>query len=171
VHAFYFLTPTEHFRLLREAAVNWSVPVGISFRRFAPSGFEPGYDSCDWNDDLAAQYLNGGYSEIYLSANNSLPAHRQDWDYSDREAQDLIIVEGGRVCGNEIEMAYLRVFAKQSHCVPLYRKLRSALTDTMNQGLYAGRHQYKDTFYSDAAAGMKMVDKFGGHEFVREPII
>jgi hypothetical protein len=168
MHAFYFLTPIEHFKLLKEVAVNWSVQVGISFRRFSPSGFVPGYETCNWNEDLATKYLDGGHSEIYLSTNNSLPEHQQDWEFPDRELHNLIIIQGGRVCGSELEQAYLRVFAKQSHSVPLYRKLRRTLKNTMGQGLYAGRHYYKDTFYSAAAASMRMVDQFGRNEFARK---
>ena len=55
-----------------------------------------------------------------------------------------MIIEGGRLRDNELESAYLRVFAKRSHCVPLYRKLRRVLKQSMNQGLYSGKHYYKE---------------------------
>lgn len=167
MQVFYFLTPMEHFGLLKKVAADWSAQIGISFRRFSASGFEAGYETCSWNEDLAAKYLDGGYSEIYLSANKSVPKNRQDWDFSEREVGNLIIIEGGRSRSNELEQTYLRVFAKKSKCVPLYRRLRKSLKDSMNQGLYAGRHHYREVFYSDIAAGMRMVDRFGGNEFLR----
>jgi hypothetical protein len=170
MHVFYFLTPPEHFEFLREVCASWRVPVGIAFRRFSPSGFDPGYGTCSWDEDLAAKYLEGGYSEIYLSTNGSVPEHQEDWEFPERELHDLMIVVGARLQGDELEKAYLRVFAKQSHCVPLYRKLRRALKQTMNRGMYAGEHHYKDMFYSDAAAAARMVGEFGGYEYFPEPI-
>ena len=165
MHVFYFLTPIQHFELLKEVVVNWRVPIGISLRRFSPSGFEAGYEACRWDENLASKYVEGGYSEIYLTTNKSSPLHKEDWEFTDRELHDLIIIEGGRIWGNELEISYLRVFAKQSNCVPFYRKIRRRLRENLKQGLYAGQHYYKNTFYSLAAAEMRMLGKRGGNEY------
>ena len=165
---FYFLTINEHFEILSEAALSSKKDIGLCFRRFIPSGFEAAFEVCTWDEDLPNKYLNGGYTRMYLTTNNSSPTNPQDWEFSDREQENIIIIEGGRIQGNELEQSYLRVFSKKSNCKLLHQKIRSLIKNKTNSGVYARGSYYKNTFYSNDAAKYKMVSEFGSCEYAKE---
>jgi len=165
MHIFYFLTVNEHFNLLREIATTYKEPVLICFRRFSPSGFPAGFEICSWEEDLTEKFVQGGFCQIYLTLNKAKPTSGQDWEFPDREEENIIIIEGGRVKGDELEEIYLRVFSKMSNCNKLYQKIRAAIRTKFNKGLSVSIHFYKDIFYSSDACMYKMVSSFGGHEY------
>jgi hypothetical protein len=168
MHIFYFLTPREQFELLKEVSSSNKNDIGLIFRRFTNTGFDSRYEICSWEDDLPKKYLDGGFTQIHITVNGSLPHGLQDWDFLDREEQNLIIIEGGRINNNELEKSYLRVFAKETNCKSLYQRIRKLIKSNTTQGLYSKGSFYKDTFYSEAAAKYKMVSSFGGNEYAKE---
>ena len=158
---FYFLTINETFGILGQAASNSKNDIGLSFRRFTDSGFDAGFEVCAWGEDLSNKYINGGYRQIYLTTNNSIPRNPLDWDFLDREQENIIIIEGGRINGNELEQSYLRVLSKKSNCKVLCQDIKDLIKSQSSQGLYNSGSFYKNTFYSVAAAKYAMVSAFG----------
>lgn len=165
MHIFYFLPVLQHFELLKEIALEYENDVGLIFRRFTPSGFDARFEVCSWEDDLATKYIEGGYTEIYLSVGGVIPNSKQDWGYSDREQENLIIIENGTEKGNELEKAYLRVFSKVTNCKKLYQKIRKRIKSVCRQGLKIRNTLDKTTFFSEEAKKFKMVFEFDGDEY------
>ncbi len=170
MHIFYFLPVSQQFELLKEVSANSDSDIGLTFRRFTPSGFDARYEVCSWGEDLATKYMDGGFTQIILSVNGAIPNSLEDWDFTDREQENLIIIENGREKNDELEKSYLRVFSKESNCKGLYQKIRKQIKSICHQGLYIRSTFDKTTFYSDMATEFKMVFEFDGDEYTLDEI-
>lgn len=168
----YFLTPEIHFKMLQTVCRDVDSGVSMHFRRYTKTGFEPGIKLIDWTADLASNYLEGGYSELYLCLGEAVPKSKDDWDFYERELHNLIEVRGGRMRNNDIQISVLRVLARNSNVKQLYQRLRRYFKKELHQGLYIRNTLYKDVFCSKEPGSYKMPFDFDASvsekEYVRK---
>jgi hypothetical protein len=145
----FFLPPTVFFEIIRD--VRAKLPFHVIFRRFATADFAATLTVVAIDDSLERTYLTGGYSEMMLSL-DATPNSATDWEFTSRVAEQLIIVEGGRVSGRVLELSRLRIFAKKSRAQGLYKALRKQITGRCVKSVHARNTTYDDIYYAGEAA-------------------
>jgi hypothetical protein len=170
VQTFYFLIPDEQFEILKEVSSSMPNAIGLAFRRFTTSGLDSRVEACSWNEDLPKKYSDGLFSQIFLTCNGSLPTDIKDFEFFERESKNIIVIDGGRIKGDELEKSYLRVISKETSCKPLYQKIRTYIKGKTEQGLFVNKTHYKNIFYSTPASFYKMVGSFGGYQYAKKSI-
>jgi hypothetical protein len=161
----YFMRTRANFALLE--AVRKRVAFSVSFRRFASSGHAPGYYVPSEGCDSTSLYLAGGFQEVYLCTSGHAPSQPQDWAFFEREAAHLLVLEGGREAGSDLEAATLRVIAKQSRSARAYAAIRRAVKARSRRGLTTVESQtfYPDVFYAPDLGGFTLRHSFAAGSF------
>ncbi len=115
-------------------------------------GFETAQTDSRWQivesfDSIKEIYLSGQFKHIYLSI-DKLPSHAQDWNYTKDASNELIIITGGRMKGNAIEVTTIRIFAKQSEMKKQYNFLKRILKKELQKGeVYLKNRVYKNYLF------------------------
>lgn len=145
----FFVIPKSFFNIIED--IKEIYPMTIIFRRFKVEGMNAGFRILDREEDLFEVYRIGGYSQIYISFLSDLPTDEKDWDFLDRNADNLIIIEGGRIENNYLEMFRLRLASKNSDVKHIFKHLKKAIAKSCScQGLNTKSGQfYKKILYND----------------------
>ena len=124
-------------------------------------------------NNLHSEYKTGDYKQIYISV-AGLPLHDQDWQFTDRSADDLIVIDGGRIRGNYLEICEARIFSKITNTKSIFNKLRRLVAKICStKGLYTQTGLlYKNIYYDnrilDYEFHFDLIHKNPAHTFVRE---
>lgn len=148
----FFLTPELVFDALR--TVDLAEGSRLIFRRFSKDGSDATIQVVDLADENnASMYLSGGFSEYYVSL-GSIPEGSTDWGFIPRSADELLIFEGGRLLGRDLEITKLRVFSKRSRAKVNFTAIGKAIRARCKQkGLVTlSGASYKDIVYSPEIA-------------------
>lgn len=167
-HRFVFIHPKTLISVFREVA---GENVRLIFRRFTPSGHEPGMHVVEMDDRAADQYVAGGYTEMYLTL-GMVPDHPQDWDFWDRVVPEVLVIEGCRVKDNVLEKTYIRIVARVSRAEPLYHRIDRRLKKFCRKGMgVVGSHsKYPHTWYDPKVLSMELRSSLDWPESVYYPL-
>ncbi|WP_295617760.1 hypothetical protein [Chamaesiphon sp. GL140_3_metabinner_50] len=144
----FFITPEDLFSVLEKLrSIN---NIFVVFRCFLSDNAEAGFKILNPEDNLHAAYKTGNYKQIYISM-DGLPVHAQDWQFTDRSADNLIVIDGGRVQGIHLEMCEARIFSKTTNAKSIFNKLRRLVIKICSaQGLYTKTGRlYKNIYYDN----------------------
>ncbi|QRK12981.1 hypothetical protein JQX13_24875 [Archangium violaceum] len=152
----FFMRPHTLFANLADTArKNGTV---IVFRRFQSNGHEAGLRVVDPSEDMATIYVNGGYSEVFLTLRER-PTQAQDWNFPSIE-EEALSLSGGRSNKQALELWTLQKVAKKSKVGPLFTVLRRTISSHCEQGMkILGTAQRYDEFYWErelAALGLHL---------------
>jgi hypothetical protein len=139
----YFIPLRDHMDILSDAGRSTSAC--IVFRSFSRGSIDARLTEVNSDDpDLGGRYIAGGYREIMISTDER-PLNEFDWDFVARAKNGLIVIEGNRQVGEALELAQMRVFAKQSRAKRLFSKLKRRILKTCTgRGMYTGTGVYYD---------------------------
>lgn len=123
-------------------------------RRFSSKEYGPAITVADLNSrELASRYLEEGYSEFYISL-GGVPDSESDWDFLDRYAEEVLVFEGGRQHGRDLEITKFRVFSKKSQARKNFNAIKRAVTGCCDgKGLVTllSATRYDDIWFSSRA--------------------
>lgn len=142
----YFLSIDEHFGILRE--LGGEHQCRLIFRSFTADAPIASIKEIKWS--VAEEvFRSGEYREMALSL-GAVPRHDRDWDFMEKAAEELIVIEGGRQKEEVLELAEMRLFSKRSKAKRLFAKLRQrVLAACPHNGLKTlSGHPYEDIVYS-----------------------
>jgi hypothetical protein len=145
----FFIDPQSFFLIIEQIRNNYSME--IVFRRFNSETIKAGFKTINREENLYETYKIGKYSQTYISLLGNLPIHEQDWQFLDRNADDLIVIEGGRIYNNSLEMFRLRLLSKISNVKHIFKQIKKSIIGiSFNQGLYTKSGEfYNNIFYND----------------------
>jgi len=144
-----FLAPESLFGVLVQ--VRKQVPFVLILRRFKSPTQPAGLLVPSFDDDLVTVYVSGGFQEAILSI-DAAPEGERDWDFMNRNADRLLLIEGARVEGSVLEMSTLRILAKRSRAQDLFRRIKKAVAERCAKGLQAAGTVYGDIYYGTREA-------------------
>jgi len=136
-----FMLPDHLFELLRE-----EVGGRFAFELFDPAAGGLQYIAPPAKADPGANYVRGGYRAAYLST-GGLPKGSRDYDFLDRESEQLIEVRGARSNKKRLELATIRVVSKKSKLKKQFAAFKKRLTTTCNAGVKLDGHPYPDILW------------------------
>jgi hypothetical protein len=147
-----FIPVSLLFRLINRVAEGTAAR--LVFQRFESPKHQAGFTVFEPREDLATEYVNGGYQLIYLSI-NGIPKNGEDWDFLDRESEYLIEFAGGRQNGQDLEQVVIRPMAKKNKVAKPYKELQSGITEACHQGVNLNGTPYPKIFYAKELVGKK----------------
>ncbi|MCB9399208.1 MAG: hypothetical protein H6510_15440 [Acidobacteria bacterium] len=111
-------------------------------------------------EDAITSFSNNQVHEIVLTL-GAKPQNECDWGFMEREAGQLVVVEGGRQRGQTIELSEMRVVTKVSDAKMLFRQLKKAiLSHCTIRGVYTKTGVfYKSIYYSPNVVGLSLKEK------------
>ena len=146
----FFLLPNVIFDLIRQSNIDKRSQ--LIFRRFQSEGFDARIQQVDLNADHVDEiYSSGKFSEYCLSL-GSVPYTFDDWKFMERAANELLVFEGSRVVGRDLEITKLRVFSKKSDAVSNYKQITKSIKERCGKkGLNTlSGHSVPDVWYDSA---------------------
>jgi hypothetical protein len=126
-----FLSTTQLFEIISK--VIGSLDGKIIFRRYKSSVTPSTVDVYSVSDDLVGIYLDGGYSEIYLSL-DKIPVGEKDWAFFDVAADELIGISGGRSLDGTLELTKIRIISKQSKSKVVFKNIKKEIDLICDKG-------------------------------------
>jgi hypothetical protein len=142
----FLIYPEKLFSILEKMRDNHDF--FVIFRRSKSENIEAGFRVLHQEYNLHEIYNLGKYQQIYLSI-TGIPEYEQDWNFPDRNADNLIVIDGGRIQGNSLEVCEARIFSKTTYMKPVFNKLKRLIIKVCSKkGLYTETGNfYKDIYY------------------------
>lgn len=138
----YFITIADHLRIIGEVCRQSKCQ--LIFRRFGSPTTEPGFYLIEEPSDTAARlYLDGQFCEIWISMAER-PRSSDDWGFTDRSQDELLLIERGRESNLVVEMSQLRVFARHSKMQPVFQSLSKKIKGVCS---HTGMHGSQGSIY------------------------
>lgn len=158
------MLPSSMFGVLSKISTNFEFKV--VFRRYETEMFKAGFLNVELDAGAYQHYLNGGYKEIYLSVGD-IPSSEEDWEFYERDAENLIVINGARIDGDMLEISIMRPVNKKNNVKRLLTLIKKDLKSTLNSGnLVVGNTPYPNIYYDDNLAEYKLVNNVEDSDFI-----
>ncbi len=138
----YFISITDHLRIVGEVCRLFDC--NLVFRRYQTQAFDAGYIVVPEPSENAAQfYVDGQFRAMWISL-SELPRSSDDWEFTDRSQDELIVIEYGRESVSVVELSRLRVFARHSKMRPVFQALSKKIKVVCS---HVGMQESEGAFY------------------------
>jgi hypothetical protein len=150
----YFISITDHLRIISEVCRQFECQ--LIFRRFRPPAIEPGFYVVKEPSEAAAKlYLDGQFREMWISM-SELPRSSDDWGFTDRSQNELIVIERGRESVSVVEMSKLLEFTIPSKMRPVFQSLSKKIKVVCS---HAGMHGSQGSLYPKMRCDPRLSDR------------
>lgn len=156
-----FIKPATLFNAIKRLALE--IDFNIVFHKFSDNG---GFEVFDYEMDLEKNYLQHQFSKILLTI-GSTPESKDDWQFYEKEPQNIIEINGARISSEYLELTSIRVVAKRSRVSKLFNELKSALLENLHSGgLHIGKSNYPEIYYSLDLGDIQLTNNIIDKDFI-----